>query len=463
MSSRARGIAARIDAATPADRDRYVDLLRAFAIVVVVLGHWTVTAVFVRDGELTGVSVLNVAAWTHWVTWAFQVMPVFFLVGGYANATSWRRHAAEGGSWQAWVHRRSVRLLGPTAVFVSVATAAAVVVAQLADVDRALMEQAGWVAGIALWFLAAYTVVAGLTPVTHRLHDRFGSRAALALAAAVAAGDLARLATGDVRWSAANFVLGWVLIHQVGYWWRDSAVPSSAGRSLLLALGGAVTLVALVAGPWPVSMIDVAGATIQNSSPPSLALLSLATVQIGVILAVAAPARRWLRRPLPWAAVATVNRVVLTVFLWHMAALVTGAAALYGTRVLPDPAPLSAAWFAWRPVWLAALAIILTGLVIAFAPVERRAGQAVTATTDAPRVAAALAGVGLPLACLGLVLLTLGGLVGDGPLGIPVPGIAMFASGTAMTFVAGRVAPQPRRASPERTGQRPIHATGQTH
>lgn len=343
----------------------------------------------------------------------------------------------------------------------AVAVTTAVVIGQLADVDRALMERAGWVSGIALWFLAAYTLVAGLTPLTHRLHDRFGSRATLALAVAVAAGDLARIATGDVRWSVANFVLGWALIHQVGYWWHDGALPSSAGRSLLFAAAGALALVALVVlGPWPVAMIDVAGATIQNSSPPSLALLSLATVQIGIILAVADRARRWLRRPLPWAVVVTVNRVVLTLFLWHMAALVIGAAALYDTRLLPDPAPLSAAWFAWRPVWLAALAIIVTGLVKVFAPVERRAGRAVTATADAPRVAAALGGLGLPLACVGLVLLTLGGLVGDGPLGIPVPGITMVASGTAITFVAGRLAPQPRRPARGRTGQRPIHATG---
>ena len=39
-------------AATPATRNRVVDLLRAAAIVVVVLGHWLMAAVVVRDGEL---------------------------------------------------------------------------------------------------------------------------------------------------------------------------------------------------------------------------------------------------------------------------------------------------------------------------------------------------------------------------------------------------------------------------
>ena len=73
-------------AATPATRNRVVDLLRAAAIVVVVLGHWLMAAVVVRGGELVPGHLLGLATWTHPLTWVFQVMPVFFLVGGYANA-----------------------------------------------------------------------------------------------------------------------------------------------------------------------------------------------------------------------------------------------------------------------------------------------------------------------------------------------------------------------------------------
>ena len=39
-----RNFAARIEAATPAGRDRSVDALRALAIAGVILGHWLVTA-----------------------------------------------------------------------------------------------------------------------------------------------------------------------------------------------------------------------------------------------------------------------------------------------------------------------------------------------------------------------------------------------------------------------------------
>jgi fucose 4-O-acetylase-like acetyltransferase len=435
--------ARRVEEATPSGRDRYVDFLRALAIGAVVLGHWLAASVHVTDGRLDGVTVLEVADWTHWVTWLFQVMPIFFLVGGYANATSWQRHADTGGGWAAWVHRRSVRLLGPTAVFVGV-TVAAVAAARLAGVDPELVDRAGWVSGIMLWFLAVYIAVAALTPLTHNLHRRYGLTATVVLATAVIVGDVARVATSEPSWASANFVLGWALIHQCGYWWRDGALPSGARRALLLSAGGAVALVGFVAwGPWPVSMIDIVGATIQNASPPSLALLALATVQLGVVLAVAEPVRQWLRRPVPWAVVATTNRVVLTLFLWHMVALAAGAAVLYGAGLLPDVEPLSAAWFAWRPVWIVAVAVIAAALTVAFASVEQRTGRSVPVRIDAPGAAGTLAGLGVPVACAGLAVLTIGGLAGDGPLGVPVVGVTAFGSGTLATIVAGRFATQP--------------------
>jgi hypothetical protein len=76
--------------ATPDSRNRVVDFLRALAILVVAFGHWTAAAVVVRDGTLVPNQILNIASWTHPLTWVIQVMPVFFLVGGYANALSWR-------------------------------------------------------------------------------------------------------------------------------------------------------------------------------------------------------------------------------------------------------------------------------------------------------------------------------------------------------------------------------------
>jgi len=75
-------------AATPPERNRYVDFLRAVSILMVVTGHWLVAAAWYQDGTLIPGDLLELRPRTQWLTWLFQVMPIFFIVGGYANAVS---------------------------------------------------------------------------------------------------------------------------------------------------------------------------------------------------------------------------------------------------------------------------------------------------------------------------------------------------------------------------------------
>lgn len=100
---------AEIDARTPAGRNRYADALRVMSILVVVYGHWLLAVVMVRDGQLHGVDLLTLEPWTHWLTWVFQVMPIFFWVGGYANAAGLRSARREGAGWADWVRGRAER------------------------------------------------------------------------------------------------------------------------------------------------------------------------------------------------------------------------------------------------------------------------------------------------------------------------------------------------------------------
>ena len=75
--------ASEIAAATPADRDRWVDALRVGSLLVVILGHWLMVAI-TPDGRIT--NALTVVPSLQPLTWVLQVMPIFFLVGGVAHA-----------------------------------------------------------------------------------------------------------------------------------------------------------------------------------------------------------------------------------------------------------------------------------------------------------------------------------------------------------------------------------------
>jgi fucose 4-O-acetylase-like acetyltransferase len=94
--SRSSALAAK----TPPTRNRYVDFLRAVSIGAVVFGHWLAAAPYVDErGELTPTHMLAVSPWTQGLTWVIQVMPVFFIVGGYANGISWRAARAAQRSY----------------------------------------------------------------------------------------------------------------------------------------------------------------------------------------------------------------------------------------------------------------------------------------------------------------------------------------------------------------------------
>src|SRR5512132_1061006 len=112
---RARDLAA----ATPETRNRYADLLRVASIFVVVIGHWLMAVLEYEDGSFVGKNLLEIATWTHILTWIFQVMPIFFIVGGFTNAGSWRSASRRGVSYATWLRGRSARLLGPALVFVA--------------------------------------------------------------------------------------------------------------------------------------------------------------------------------------------------------------------------------------------------------------------------------------------------------------------------------------------------------
>jgi len=107
--SQARTMAAQ----TPADRNRYVDFLRAASILVVITGHWLIAALYYRDGTLEPGAILELQPWTQWLTWLFQVMPIFFFVGGYANAVSLEGAERRNLGYADWLVTRLNRLVTP--------------------------------------------------------------------------------------------------------------------------------------------------------------------------------------------------------------------------------------------------------------------------------------------------------------------------------------------------------------
>lgn len=113
------------------------------------------------------------------------------------------------------------------------------------------------------------------------------------------------------------------MVFQVlGFWWRDGRL-SGPPRLLAVAATSALACAALVAfGPWPLAMVNLPGADLSNTWPPSLALVAYGLATCAVAIA-AAPAlgRLLTRRPRAWRVVVVGNSIAMTVYLWHFTAM----------------------------------------------------------------------------------------------------------------------------------------------
>ena len=202
----------RVAAATPAERDRFADLVRVASILVVVAGHWLMAVVVWRDGRVEGGNALTLVPGLWLATWLLQVMPLFFFVGGLANLVSARR----GGGWAGFVRGRAARLLRPTAVFLAVWALAAIALG-LAGVPGTVLGQLARLVVQPLWFLAVYLVVVALTPAMLRLHRRYGAAVVVWLGLAAAVVDLTGRLPGLEAVGDGNFLLVWLFAHQLGF------------------------------------------------------------------------------------------------------------------------------------------------------------------------------------------------------------------------------------------------------
>ena len=364
-------VVVRLAAETPPDRNRVVDALRAGSILVVVFGHWLMAAVTVEEGELVPGHLLELATWTHPLTWVLQVMPIFFFVGGYSNALSWRSARRKGQTYGGWLRARLRRLALPVVPVLIFWTAFGWLALRL-GLDWEVLQLASQVALVPTWFLAAYVVIVTLAPAFLVVWERLGLWSIAIGLMLAGLCDLLSIEFDIVPVGFLNYILVWGTVHQLGYAWLDGRLDGMARRLGLLVLGFGATLALVWAGPYPVAMVGLDTSGITNSYPPRVTLAFLGMFQVGLALLAEPLLARWLQRPRPWQVVVGVNLQIMTLYLWHLTAmvLVIGFSILAGGFGLGIE-PLSTAWWLTRPIWFAALVVVTIGLLAIFGRFER--------------------------------------------------------------------------------------------
>ena len=395
--------AERVSAATAPNRDRFIDAVRAGSLLIVVLGHWLMATVVVQDDHITGANALTSIPAMQLATWVLQVMPLFFVAGGFSNITVWRSLRRRGTGYPEYLQGRLVRLLRPTLVFVAFWHLALPVAAAL-GVSQNRVDVIGQLLGQPLWFLGVYVAMTALAPAMAAWHARSPRIALAMLVIGTAVVDWFRLGAGMESVGYVNLAFVWLFAQQLGFAYADGSFTRLTRRTLWVTIIGVFATLAMLTswGPYPVSMVGLPGET-SNMTPPTVCLSMLAVAQVAIMMLIRGKVSGWLGRPAPWAAVVRFASMAMTVYLWHLSVLVIGFLALFGLGIDP-PAAGSGLWWVTRPFWLIALALVLWGVATVLAPLERGRAAKVRPTTTANTVLATIcSGVGGSMASFGLL------------------------------------------------------------
>jgi hypothetical protein len=411
---------------TPEKRNRYVDFLRAVSILVVITGHWLIAPFYVDAGAPAIADVLVIQPRTQWLTWLFQVMPIFFIVGGYANAVSLESARQKQLGYADWLATRLNRLVSPLLVLLFGWAGLAALI-YFSPVTGETLQMGSRAALIPIWFLAIYLVIVVLAPLTYRFWRRWGFISVLTFAALAALDDFAFFAFDLRALGWTNYLWVWLGVHQLGYAWRDGRLGNPPRLLLISALAFLALLLLVSKGPYPLAMVGSPDEGLSNTLPPKFVLIVLGVMQLGILLAAEAPMRRLLAGVRLWAATALINSMIMTLYLWHLTVMViivalsllAGGFGLHFVPATPE-------WWFTRPLWIGALYAVLIPVTLLLAPLERRSRPVGVKPPAAWRQVS-----GAIMICLGVALLARFGF-GNAPL--PYLDSAAFA-----TVIAGAV------------------------
>lgn len=395
-------VAKEMAARTPDDRNRYVDFLRSVSIMVVIIGHWLIATAWYQDGQLVSGALLKDEPGVQWMTWLFQVMPIFFIVGGYSNAVSLESARRRNVDYAGWLVTRLHRLVAPLLLLLFTWAAIAVVMNWF-GVTNPVIQMTSQAALIPTWFLAIYIVVVMLAPASYAFWRRFGFASFWAFALAAVIVDVLFF-VADLRWLGwSNYLWVWLAVHHLGFAWRDNRM-GGPGRLLVWSAGGFAALwLMIVHGPYPVAMVGSPDEGLSNTLPPKATLVALGIFQFGLLLSLEGPMRRLLAGLRLWAATVLVNSMIMTVYLWHITVMVVFVAVLFlagGPGLGIEPG--TAQWWWSRPLWILVLLVLLLPVALLLSPVERRSRDPDAAVPSPIRQVTGATMIGLAIALLAM-------------------------------------------------------------
>jgi peptidoglycan/LPS O-acetylase OafA/YrhL len=351
-----------------AKRDLAIDFVRISCVLLVVALH----SLMVGINTSHGIQVLNPVQGRPeepYLSWVLQVMPLFFIVGGFASWQRWQGIRRKQLPTTEFFRARVLRLVYPALAWF-IAIGAGVWLALLLGAPAELVQ--AFAVGVAepLWFLVAYLVTQFAVPFTIRLHERAPYLTPALLLVGVIGVDMLRFTTGITNLGFLNMPFVWLLLQQLGFLYAAGKLQQLPRRAL-----PGIILAALVVVAFLGYAKDIFGWSrgyavdmMVNLNPPTLPLVVIGIMHLALLLWVKPRLDTLMQRARMQRLIVFLGARAMTIYLWHLAFVILVAAL---PLLLPLPQPGSGGWWLLRLPTLALIYALVIGFSLFAVRFER--------------------------------------------------------------------------------------------
>jgi surface polysaccharide O-acyltransferase-like enzyme len=371
-------------------RDLSIDFIRVFAIILVVILHTMMVGLAVTDNGVKQINILEQESWFSVASWFGQIMPLFFVAGGFASWVGYQSLMKRNGTARDYVRSRAIRLLYPVAIFYSIFFALISLLVIVLGVDANLMNMFLGGIGMPLWFVVGYLICQILVPFLIKAHQTHPFITVLIMFIGIIIVDGIHVVTGQAWVGWFNLFFVWPLVQQIGFFITAPPKQLKYFKSKWwLVLGAAASFT----GTWLLTCIGYNSNMLANLNPPSLPLVFIGLGQTCLFLLL----RSHIQKLMTVRAIKNLTLLVgsraMTIYLWHLPIIVAlSGLVIVFPEIIPSPDG-GAGWWLYRFLLLIPIALLV--FVISLPLAKYEAGPTLQTT---PRW-----GVLIPIICLALV------------------------------------------------------------
>ena len=315
---------------TSISRDRFIDFLKTFGLVLLVINSFLFLDLNFSGGEYLIFNNSYISSNMTLITWFTVGLPIFIFSMGFTNLIAWYSNVGRDGSQWNYLVDRINSLLGPVLVLIFVVSIGLNVLLRSNLIPNYLTTTEDGVISLVeftlwpLWLVSIYMVMVMFAPLTIYLHKKYPYLTLLVFALVTIFIDILEVPINYSYIQVFNYLFFWLTIHQLGYFYADGKIQMLDKRFYFLSslVFYGFLYYQVFFNKILLNFANYRLNSISNEDPPSSYYLIVSLAFIFLLISLQNYVDKLMNNRKVWLIFSHIHSNIYTIYLWHLISLI---------------------------------------------------------------------------------------------------------------------------------------------